>query len=417
MDKETLVARNRQMTEAFHALPMRHYVRRVMLRMAASLPIRKSRGRGVSRILLIRPDHFGDMLLATAAIRALRRARPLTEIHVLAGPWAAGVLVHYPEVDLVLTLPFPGFERTPKEDLGSPYTLAVQTARKLRRIGYNSAVVLRPDHWWGAMVAHLAGIPERIGYNLPDVAPFLTRRIPFEHTHTIVQNLRLIERWTGKIDAAHTPYYFAFDGEDQRHIDSRLHQAGVPAERAIFCIHPGSGAWVKLWQEEKWASVADTLSDQLDAAVIFTGTDAEMPLIRRITMLMKQPYVILAGETNTGQLAALYARAKVVLGPDSGPLHLAAAVDTPTVALFGPADPAEFRPWGSAEKHFVVTMDIGCRPCRVLDWADDNPEYHPCVRGIAVGEVLDAARRAASQKTAKNSRLNGDTSSQSGIIT
>jgi ADP-heptose:LPS heptosyltransferase len=103
----------------------------------------------------------------------------------------------------------------------------------------------------------------------------------------------------------------------------------------------------------------------------------------------------MVGDTRVGQLAALFARARVVLGPDSGPLHLAAAVGAPTVTLFGPADPAEFGPWGSRQKHFVLTSDIGCRPCRVLDWGDDDPAFHPCVRDINAAQVLDAARRAA----------------------
>lgn len=399
MDRETLVARNRQMAEAFHMLPLRHHVRRALLHTAARVPIRKSRGKGMSRILLIRPDHLGDMLLTAPALHALRRARPLSEIHVLAGPWAAGVLAHYPEVDLVLTLPFPGFERTLKEDLSSPYYLAISAARKLRRIGYNSAVILRPDHWWGALVAYLAGIPERIGYDLPDVAPFLTRKIRFEHTHAVIQNLRLIERWTGALVPERIPYTFSIDQADQHYIQDRLHAAGVRETAKIFCIHPGSGAWVKLWQEDRWRIVADTLAEQLEAVVVFTGGDAETPMIQRITANMKQPYVILAGETDVGQLAALYARAMVVLGPDSGPLHLAAAVATPTVALFGPADPLEFHPWGSPNKHFALTTDLGCRPCRVLDWADDNPDYHPCVRNISVGEVLETARRAAGMKS------------------
>ena len=113
--------------------------------------------------------------------------------------------------------------------------------------------------------------------------------------------------------------------------------------------------------------------------------------------LMKQPAIMMAGDTNVGQLAALFQRAKVVLGPDSGPLHLAAAVQTPTVTLFGPADPIEFGPWGSPQKHIVLTSDIKCRPCRIIDWTGDDLSMHPCVREITVARVLEAARRVANQ--------------------
>jgi heptosyltransferase-2/heptosyltransferase-3 len=89
----------------------------------------------------------------------------------------------------------------------------------------------------------------------------------------------------------------------------------------------------------------------------------------------------------------------VVLGPDNGPLHLAAAVATPTVALFGPADPDEFRPWGPVERHAVLASSIACRPCRVLDWSGDDPANHPCMSDISVGAVLEAARRVVSRES------------------
>jgi len=101
----------------------------------------------------------------------------------------------------------------------------------------------------------------------------------------------------------------------------------------------------------------------------------------------------MVGETDIHQLAALFQQALVVLGPDSGPLHLASAVGTPTVTLFGPADPVEFGTWGSSARHVILASDIACRPCRVLDWGADNPEYHPCMREIEVGQVLESARR------------------------
>ena len=80
-------------------------------------------------------------------------------------------------------------------------------------------------------------------------------------------------------------------------------------------------------------------------------------------------------------------------------MHLAAAAHTPTVTLFGPADPVEFAPWGDPCRHAVVTSDIACRPCRILDWRDDNPAYHPCVNEITVGQVMEAASRVLSAKS------------------
>lgn len=403
MDREALVLRNRRMAEAFHATPVKHHVRRAMLYSLARLPI--SPGKAVTepstgenpRILLIRPDHLGDVLLTTPAIHALRKALPHAEIHALVGPWSANVLARLPDLDYILTLAFPGFKRSTDRDWLFPYKLAVQSARQLRQVGYHSAVILRPDHWWGAMLAYLAGIPERIGYDLPDTAPFLTDAVPHQHQHAVVQSLGLVERWTGPIAHEDIHYHYAIDKADRAYVDGYLSEWGIEPDEPVFCIHPGSGTWVKRWENARWTTVADTLIEQLDAAVVLTGSDHELPLVQEITARMHHPACIMVGDTQVGQLAALFARACVVLGPDSGPLHLAAAVGAPTVALFGPADPVEFSPWGSPEKHIVLASDIGCRPCRVLDWRDDNPEFHPCVREITVGRVLEAARRVAAE--------------------
>jgi heptosyltransferase-2/heptosyltransferase-3 len=387
------------MAEAFHAIPYQHQVRRNLLRGLAKfpfapIPLPRSAG---ARILLIRPDHLGDVLLTTPAIHALKAARPDIELHALVGPWSAQVLANYPELDQVLTIPFPGFTRSAsKSDLRSPYQMALTASRMLRRIGYTSAIILRPDHWWGAMLAHLAGIPHIIGYDLPDVTPFLTDPLEFQFQHVVRQNLKLVEYWTGTILQRNIVYRFPTEERDHHYIEGYLSEWGLEAGQPYFCIHPGSGTKVKQWDTEKWAQVADTLADQLNAAVILTGSDAEMPLAQQIAGAMQRPAIITAGDTQVGQLGALFAGAKVVLGPDSGPLHLAAAAGAPTVTLYGPANPLEFGSWGNPNKHIMLMSDIGCRPCGILDWSGDDPENHPCVREITVGRVLEAARRAAS---------------------
>jgi lipopolysaccharide heptosyltransferase II len=395
LDREALVFRNRSMAAAFHSVPLKHLVRRTGLSLLAEIPRLPARRPERLRILLVRPDHLGDVLLTTPAIHALRQTLPHAELHALVGPWSARVAASYPEIDTVLTVPFPGFSREPKENWQSPYQLAFNTARRLRRIAYHAAIIFRPDHWWGALVTHLASIPERIGYDLPDTAPFLTSAVTRRHEHVVMQNLRLVEHWTGELAGENAQYQFPFDDTDRAYVDGYLEEWGILPAEHVFCIHPGSGTWVKQWPEANWSIVADTLAEQLDARVVFTGSEHELPMILRMTQAMSHPACVMAGETQIGQLAALYARSRVVLGPDSGPLHLAAAVATPTVTLYGPADPIEFGPWGARDKHQILASNIGCRPCRVLDWADDDPENHPCMRDITVAQVLTAAREVA----------------------
>ncbi|MGA9351695.1 MAG: glycosyltransferase family 9 protein, partial [Anaerolineae bacterium] len=173
----------------------------------------------------------------------------------------------------------------------------------------------------------------------------------------------------------------------------------------LICIHPGVGAPVKLWENAAWAQVADALAQRYGAKVILTGSVEESPLCRAVAEQMTARPIVAAGETSLGGLAAIMARCQLVLGVDSGPLHLAVAMGTPTVHLFGPVDSRAFGPWGDPAHHIVVTSEMDCIPCNRLDYAPAELDQHPCVRNITVEQVLEAAE--GMMKAQKASRRNG----------
>src|SRR5688572_7575462 len=117
------------------------------------------------RILLIRPDHLGDVLLATPAEAVLRAALPQAQIDWLVGPWSAEIARRAGGPGDVLTVDFPGFTRRPKASVAEPYLQLIREAARLRARHYDAALILRPDHWWGAMLAAAAGIPRRFGFS------------------------------------------------------------------------------------------------------------------------------------------------------------------------------------------------------------------------------------------------------------
>jgi heptosyltransferase-2/heptosyltransferase-3 len=398
LDRAKLAERNRHLTVFQHQLTWQEKLRRQILVAYTGLPRPQLEKPVRGTFLLIRPDHLGDMLLTTPAIRALKEALPSSRLVGLAGAWSADVLAAYPEIDMVLTLPFPGFTRQPKEGLLTPYTMAWNWALKVRQLRAETAIILRPDHWWGALLAYMAGIPRRIGYDLPDVRPFLTHRVPYVKRHAVLQSMRLVQDWTKPVPRADIDYSFPVAEADRQFIRDVLTTAQVPATAPIIVIHAGAGTPIKQWSPENWAMVADRLASKLQATVVFTGSDREHNLIFQIMDKMKQRTVSLAGDTNVAQLAALYERATVALGADSGPLHLAVASGTPTVHLYGPADPDEFGPWGNPTRQIVLTSDIGCRPCRILDWPGDNPVNHPCIRDIKPQRVYEAALQAIERR-------------------
>ena len=340
-----------------------------------------------ARLLVIRPDHLGDLLFATPALTHLRRARPEAHIAALVGPWGQPVLANNPDIDDLLVCPFPGFTRRPAPSLWDPYRLLIGQARWLRQQRFDEAIILRADHWWGALLAAWAGIPIRIGYAIPEVRPFLSQARPYvAGQHAVVQNLRLIDPDLGAIVPTAHPLRFQPTVEDERWTAQQL-----ASTTRWVAIHPGAGAPVKAWRVEAWARVGDALASQAGVRVAITGGASEAPLAQAVAAAMRHDAVILAGQTTLGQLGALLRRCALVLGPDCGPLHLATAMGAPTVHLFGPADPRLFGPWGDMQQHRVIMAEWACAPCDRLDYTEAELPEHGCVREISEERVLEAA--------------------------
>ena len=354
------------------------------------------------RILLIRPDHIGDLLLSTPAICRLRQALPGAHLTCVVGPWGEAVLKDNPHLDEILVCPFPGFTRQPKQGWLAPYRALWHWVRRLQPARFDVAVVLRFDHWWGALLAYLAGIPIRVGYSIPESAPFLTDALPCTSgRHEVLQNLSLVQhtlscfgydtRTVASADPRSAPLDFALQEEDRQWVERYLGDRGVSPEQQLVAIHPGTGAPVKLWRSEAWSQVADALAARWPLRVVITGSRGELDLAWSVYAGMEDEAIVATGATTLGQLAALFQRCRLVLGPDCGPLHLAVAVRTPTVHLYGPEDPHKFGPWGNAGRHVVVTSGRDCIPCSRLDYSPEELPSHPCVREISVEAVLAVA--------------------------
>jgi lipopolysaccharide heptosyltransferase II len=345
------------------------------------------------RILVLRPDHLGDLLFATPAFQALRESFPPAHITALVGPWGRDIVARNPHVDAVRTCSFPWFDRRPKRSLLAPYRLLWREAAVLR-VGFDVALNLRPDFWWGAVLAYLARIPFRVGYDVPTCRPFLTTRIPHAGVyHDVERNLALVAALTrAPLDVTYTRWPLAYAPTDEERAWAAQTLAG---HDAVVAVSPGAGTRCKQWTVEGWAQVIDTLTASYGLHAVLVGGPAEVDRCRAIADRVSSPPLVLAGETTLGQLAALFGQCRLVVGIDSGPLNLAVARGTPTVHLFGPADPAQFGPWGPARRHAVVCADMPCMPCRKLDWpiADAMREVTPCMAAIAPADVVAAAAR------------------------
>ena len=340
------------------------------------------------KILVVRPDHLGDLLFLTPALRRLRQSFPLAEIVGLVGPWGVPVLGRNPDLSRLIAWDFPWFDRRPRRSLIGPYLSLFQLARRLRREQFDVALQFRPDFWWGALAVRLAGIPEQVGYDVPLVRPFIDRAIPIQHgLAAAAENLRLVAAVAGPGDAGGLEFPLA-PAERQRAVELLR---PIPDDRCLVAIQVGAGARVKLWPLDRLAAVGRGLRDRSGATLVVVGGESEGEAVSTVVRGIGERAFGLAGQTTVGELAAVLERCQLAVGPDSGPLHLAVAVGTPTLHLFGPADATRFGPYGDPERHRVIRAEWPCAPCDRLDFAGSDLERHDCMAHITADHVLDVA--------------------------
>jgi lipopolysaccharide heptosyltransferase II len=360
------------------------------------------------RLLLIRPDHFGDVLLVSPAAAYLRQAFPDSHVSLLVGPWSEAVARRGLEVDEVLTCDFPGFTRRPKRHLLEPYQLLVREATRLRDC-YDLAVVFRPDHWWGALLAAAARVPLRLGWDTPTTRPLLTDLLPLSPgVHATVLNMMLAERASQLADGAcrkqggrtEPRLIFRLTDEERAWPTDLLSRDNKP----FVLLHPGSGSALKNWPPTRWAAVADALSES-GVVVAITGGPDDRETPRQVAAAAQSSPLLLAGKTSLGQLGALAERCVLALGTDSGPLHLATALGVPTLRLYGPTDEAVFGPPRPDTQHLVLTNPLPCRPCgNIVSPPCGAHQEPPCMLGIETERVVEAVlatlKRVQSEMTA-----------------
>jgi heptosyltransferase-2/heptosyltransferase-3 len=377
--------------------------RRLLLRVLACVGrwcLRRAHPAAPRRILLIKPDHLGDMLLCTPALHLLRQRFPQAHIVMLAGPWSAFLLQDNRDIDALLTLPFPGFARgAAAAGLLHPYALLLRSALLLRAGRFDAALLLRDDHWWGAVLALLAGIPRRIGYAVPECRPFLSHALPWHPAeHVTRQALALVAALANDAEAAPWrpeahPLRYAPPPDAVQWAASWLAGQGVTAGERLVIVHAGTGGASKLWLPERWAAVADDLANLPGVRLLLTGGPGEEAQVAALTQRLRKPPLVLAGTASVGQLVALLGRAALVLGVDSGPLHLAVSQGTPSLHLFGPSDAGRFGPWGAASRHVVLRAGLWCSPCGVFAACPRQTDPPECMQHISVAQVLTQARR------------------------
>ncbi len=344
------------------------------LRVARALPQPE-----LVRAVLVRATNWvGDALLSTPAVAAVRRAFPAAHVVVLARPPVREVFAGSPDVDEVILAPARSFGR------GGAESLAL--VHRLRQRAFDLAVLL-PNAFEAALVAWLARIPHRVGYATDGRGPLLTVAV---RRRAVLRGLPQVKYYLGLTDALGWPRA----GERPRMPVGETAEAeaaalldGTAADRPRVALNPGSTyGTAKRWAAERYAALADALREREGVGIVLVGAPGDREASQAVREAMRGPALDLTGRTGLQTLAACLRRMACLVTNDTGGMHVAAAVGTPVVAIFGPTDPRTTAPVGV--EHRLVRHPVSCSPCLLRECPID----HRCMTGISVARVAGEVR-------------------------
>lgn len=332
----------------------------------------------VRRILLIKPSSLGDIVHAMPTLAALRERFPQAEVTWLVKRQWASLVEVIGGVDHVCAVE-PGL----KGWLGR--------VPDLRAAGFDLVVDLQGLFRSGAM-AWLTGCGRRVGFaNAREGSPcFYTRRvaIPAAPMHAVDRYL-LVAEALGAARPVEPRFDFIDRPEDRQAAEALLTAADVTASSPWIAMNVSARWETKRWPPQHFAEAADRLTEAHALPIVFMGGPSERPETRAVMALMRTKAVDLTGRTPVGLLPGLLRRAAVLVTNDSGPMHIATAVGTPVVALFGPTDPVKTGPYGQG--HIVLSNAVECRPCFRRECF--RPVALECLTGVQPEQVVRAVQQ------------------------
>ena len=323
------------------------------------------------------------MVLLTPALRALKRAYPESNLTLLLRPLVADLIETHPYVDTCIA------------DTKSQgrYRSLMGLIRQIHRAAFDVAVVLHPTSFRNALLPFLARVPIRVGTNVNGRGRLLTTSCKDDTSvHEVHRYLRVLQLLD--IDTGSDSLEFWHTDTDRRMIQVLLDVEDVSATDRLIALNLGTTWRTKRWDIVNFAEVIQQIAHLApDVRIVLTGSSNELALAEALPTSL--PIINLIGKTSILQLSALLERCEVCLTCDSGPMHIAAAVGTPTVALFGPTSPVRHKPYGTG--HIVIEKPVKCRPCyKRTCHRQDAP--HLCMTEIDPAEVVNALEIKLHQK-------------------
>jgi heptosyltransferase-2 len=331
-----------------------------------------------ARLLVVAPNWLGDAVMALPLVADVRRTWPRTQIAVAARASVARMFEMVRDVDHVTRLEGGGG--------WSAVFAAGRNARALAAGAFDAALVL-PNSFVSAWVVARAGIRERWGYRTDARGRWLTHAVPTPRRHT--HQADYYQQLGVALDIPAGPRYAKIDvsSEDRTRAERALRDAGLPAAETFIAIAPGAAyGRAKQWLPERFAELTQRVASERHMWTVAVGTAADQDICREIARRGRN-VINLAGRTDLRTLAGVLSLARAVAANDSGAMHLAAAVGSRVVAIFGATNEhrtAPLQAGPNAPPAAIVASNVWCRPCMLRECPID----HRCMASISADAVL-----------------------------
>ena len=329
----------------------------------------------VKKILIRGPNWVGDAVLAIPAMKALRSHFPNAQITLLVRPWVAGLFSSASFINGVWT------EHRPA-GLGDWSRIV----RSIRERQFDLAVLF-PNSFESALMMFLGRVPNRLGYATDGRRMLLTDAIPPNRTvrHQVEYYLDLVREIDATVERPSIEISATL--EERREARQLLARQGIDDGERFVVLNPGAAyGSAKRWGLERFAEVGSRLDKEFGLRVAIVGSAPELPAAQQIQTLMTAKVAILSGKTSLETLVGVIAESSLMITNDSGPMHIAAALGVPTVAVFGSTDERVTGPFAPTAR--IVKHQVECSPCLLRECPID----HRCMTRVAVDDVYREAR-------------------------
>jgi len=337
---------------------------------------------GIKRILIVRTDRIGDVVLSTPTLTAARKAFPKAYIAMMVSPETKEIVISNPYLNEVII-----YDKKVKQ---RGIFKTMQFAGWLRDKRFDLAFILHSTNRV-SLVTFLAGIPKRVGYKRGKMDFLLTDKLDYKKRlgdkHEAEYSLDVL-RHIG-IDAEISPLVMPVDKKSENKIEELFRKNGLKQGEKILVLHPGASDVSKMWPHENFAKTADALIEKFELRGVLISGLEHVGLGDGVRKLMKHEPVFLCGKTSLGDLAALFKKTSIFISNDSGPVHIACAVGVPVISIFSRNEKGlSPKRWGPIGKNVAVLhKDVGCTECL----AHNCKKAFLCLRSVTVEEVVEKA--------------------------